>query len=192
MTRRVWWWIGGVIVVAGIGLAAWSSWPARDRAGSAAQMPTDEDLRRLVHTHAKELAELRALIESEPRLTIIGEDRVEGCWRDRHARWGCPDAKDLDEAAMIDHVVLARERWSKYRALLRAVDGHRVERDAVGRVRIMIYSAGIVTSGTGKDLVWSPQPPAPLVPDTDRDRSPHYTVNYADAGDGWYIEHSSN
>jgi hypothetical protein len=192
MTRRVWWWLGALVLAAGLGLVAWSVWPSRDRAGDSAQLPADDELRRLVRTRAKELGELRELIETEPRLTIIGDDRVEGCWRDRSGRWGCPDEKNLDESTMIDHVGLSRERWSRYRALLGAVGGHRVEREAAGRVRVMIFSAGIVTSGTGKDLVWSAAPPAPLVPDTDRDRSAHYTVNYADAGDGWYIEHSSN
>jgi hypothetical protein len=195
MTRRgSWWWVA-LAVAAGVGLVAlwlWRDLDSRGDAGDTRPPPTDDELRGLRRAHAAELDELHALIASEPRLSIVGDDRVEDCWRGRDGTWGCPGAKGLDERGMLDHVGLARERWTRYRDALSSIGGHRAERDRDGRVRVTIYGAGIVTSGTSKDLLWSPAPPTPLVADTDRDRPARYVVNYAALEDDWYIEHTSN
>ncbi len=195
MTRRTRRWLTALVVAVGVGLGARWVWRGLDPLGDADDMrppPTDDELRRLRSAHAADLDELRALIASEPRLSIVGDDRVEDCWRGRDGTWGCPDAKGLDEHGMLGHVGLPRERWTRYRAVLSSIGGHRVERGRDARVRVMIYGAGIVTSGTSKDLLWSPAPPAPLVADTDRGRPASYVVNYAALDDGWYVEHSSN
>lgn len=195
MRARAWRWLGALALVAAVGLGVRWAWRALDPlAGGddAAPAPTDDELRELVRAHAAALDELRAMITAEPKLGIIGDDRVGECWRGRDGAWGCPDAKGLDERGLLAHVGLARERWARYRELLSSVGGHRVERLSGGRVQVTIWGAGIVTSGATKDLVWSPSPPSPLVADTDRERPTRYTVNYAAAPGGWYIEHTSN
>jgi hypothetical protein len=87
---------------------------------------------------------------------------------------------------------LAPDRYARYRSLLAAVGGHRVERLDGGQLEVTMFSAGLAPSSVVKDLVYAASPPAPLVADTDHDRPIHDPAVYAACDGAWYVHRSSN
>ena len=111
------------------------------------------------------------MIDADRNLTVVGEDRVDGCAREpKDLGWGCPGAPGLELGAMLQTVHLAPDRYALYRKHLAAIGGDRAARRDSG-VTVGLYRAGIATSGAGKNVVWAPTPPAPVVADTES-RSP--------------------
>jgi hypothetical protein len=179
----------GLVLVGGVGAFALLDPLDRDER----PMPSDEQVRQLWSAKRADFEALRSMIDADRSLTVVGEDRVDGCAREaKHLSWGCPGApgKELELGAMLQTVRLAPDRYAQYRKHLAAIGGDRAARRDSG-VTVGLYRAGMVTSGVGKNVIWTPTPPAPLVADTDRDRPNSRTVNYAALSDGWYIEHSS-
>jgi hypothetical protein len=178
----------GVVLVAGVGAIALLDPLDRDER----PMPSDEQVRQLWSARRADFEALRSMIDADRNLTVVGEDRVDGCAREaKDLSWGCPGAPGLELGAMLRTVRLAPDRYALYRKHLAAIGGDRAARRDSG-VTVGLYRAGIATSGVGKNVVWAPTPPAPVVANTDRDRPTSRTVNYAALSDGWYIEHSSD
>jgi hypothetical protein len=155
-------------------------------------MPSDGEVRQLWQAHRADFDALRAMIDADSGLTVVGEDRVENCRRDDKDRsWTCPNARGLDVGAMLQAVHLSVDRYALYRKHLAAIGG-----DSAGRrdqiISVGLFKSGVAPSGIVKGVVFSPTPPAPIVGDTDRDRAGGRVVNYAALADGWYIEHESN
>ena len=177
----------GLVLVGGAGAIAFLDPLDRDER----PMPTDEQVRQLWSTRRADFEALRSMIGADRNLTVVGEDHVDGCAREaKHLSWGCPGAPGLELVAMLQAVRLAPDRYALYRKHLAAIGGDRAARRDSG-VTVGLYRAGIGTSSVGKNVVWTPTTPTPLVADTDRDRPNSRTVNYAALSDGWYIEHSS-
>jgi hypothetical protein len=177
----------GLVLVGGAGAIAFLDPLDRDER----PMPSDEQVRQLWSAKRADFEALRSMIDADRNLTVVGEDRVDGCAREaKQLSWGCPGAPGLELGAMLQTVRLGPDRYAQYRKHLAAIGGDRAARRD-GGVTVGLYRAGIVTSGVGKNVVWTPAPPAPLVADTDRDRPKSRTVNYAALADGWYIEHAS-
>jgi hypothetical protein len=178
----------GLALVAGVGAVALLDPLDRDDR----PMPTDQQVRQLWSARRADFEALRSMIGADRNLTVVGEDRVGDCSREtKDLSWGCPGAPGLELGAMLQTVQLAPDRYALYRKHLAAVGGDRAARRDTG-VTVGLYRPGVVTAGLGKNVVWSPTPPAPLVADTDRDRPNSHTVNYAALSDGWYIEHSGH
>jgi hypothetical protein len=178
----------GLVLVAGVGAIALLDPLDRDER----PMPSDEQVRQLWSARRADFEALRSMIDADRNLTVVGEDRVDGCAREpKDLNWGCPGAPGLELGAMLRTVRLAPDRYALYRKHLAAIGGDRAARRDSG-VTVGLYRAGIAPSGVDKNVVWTPAPPAPLVADTDRDRPNSHTVNYAALADGWYIEHSSH
>jgi hypothetical protein len=177
----------GLVLVAGVGAIALLDPLDRDDR----PMPSDEQVRQLWSARRADFEALRSMIDADRTLTVVGEDRVDGCAREaKDLSWGCPGAPGLELGAMLQTVHLAADRYALYRKHLAAVGGDRAARRDSG-VTVGLYRAGHATSGVGKNVVWAPAPPAPVVADTDRDRPSGRIVSYAALSDGWYIEHSS-
>jgi hypothetical protein len=174
----------GFAVVAVVAIVA--VWDPLDR--GERPMPTDAEVRQLWQSRRADFEALRAMIDADRALNVVGEDRVEECRRDAKDRsWSCPNAAGLDVAAMLQAVHLPVDRYAQYRTHLTAVGGDRAARRGDG-ITVGLLKAGAAPSESGKNVVWSPTTPAPMVSDTDRDhRGP--PASYATLADGWYIEH---
>jgi len=178
----------GVVLVAGVGAIALLDPLDRDER----PMPSDAQVRQLWSARRADFEALRSMIDADRNLTVVGEDRVDGCARDaKDLNWGCPGAPGLELGAMLRTVRLTPDRYALYRKHLAAIGGDRAARRDSG-VTVGLYRSGVAPAGVGKNVVWAPAAPAPLVADTDRDRPTSHTVNYAALSDGWYIEHSSD
>ncbi|MFT3698503.1 MAG: hypothetical protein QM831_35490 [Kofleriaceae bacterium] len=153
-------------------------------------LPSDVKLRDIVRTHGRELDQLRAMIGEDAALGVVGVEHVGECWR-LSGEWSCNGFHPDDEAAMLAHAGLAVDRYARYRELLAKVGGLSVSGHN-GEAEVAMFSAGIVTSGIGKSLVWTMRAPTPIVDDTDRDRPVKFAIRYAVAGEHWYIEEMSN
>jgi hypothetical protein len=147
-------------------------------------MPTDSAVAACLSERRAELTTLVSMAERDS--LTIGTDRIGDCWR-LSGEWGCGG---LDAA--LRRAGMSAARYQRYVELLTIVGGYRIEHHG-DATTIALFRAGIVPSGSSKNLVYAPRDaPSPIVADTDRDRPTHFSESYAALGGGWYVEHSSN
>ena len=85
----------GLVLVGGVGAIALLDPLDRDER----PMPSDEQVRQLWSARRADFEALRSMIDADRNLTVVGEDRVDGCAREaKHLSWGCPGApgKELE------------------------------------------------------------------------------------------------
>lgn len=151
------------------------------------EMPSDRAVAACLSEERTKFATLVSMAEHDRGPSAdtfaLGTDRIGDCWLVYNG-WDCGG---------LERIGMSAARYRRYIELLTFLGAYRVVERRRGTIEIDLFRAGIVTSGSGKALIYSPdEVPGPLVPDTDLNRSVHYTVNYAALGDGWYVEHDSN
>jgi hypothetical protein len=158
--------------------------PGTGACAHGSDMPTDRAVAACLSSRHAELTTLVAMAEHDS--LAVGTDRIGDCWR-LSGEWGC-GGRD----AALRRAGMSAARYQRYVELLTTVGGYRIEHYADATM-IALFRAGIVPSGSSKNLVYAPRDaPSPIVADTDRDRPAHFTESYAALGGGWYVEHSSN
>ena len=109
----------GLLLVAGVGAIALLDPLDRDER----PMPSDEQVRQLWNARRADFEALRSMIDADRNLTVVGENRVDGCAREaKDLSWGCPGAPGLELGAMLRNV---RPRPGSIRPLSQASGGHR-------------------------------------------------------------------
>lgn len=154
----------------------------------------EESMARHFARHRADFERLRDLISAEPALTSVGLDHV-GDYALFDGRWLAPGNRfrAVSRAEMLAAVGLSSERYQTYRDALARAQAHRVfRRSTEGGARwsrIALFPMGGNPDGaTRSSLVYSEQPPGPLLTLDRARRSP--ATSYARLDDGWYIEYS--
>ena len=129
---------------------------------------------------------LRDMMLAEDRVTRVGRDFI---WID-----GSANVRDAERARYLPDA-----RFDRYRALFDALDlDSGTIRTQDGSVGFLRSSRGIVTSGSGKRILWSPHAAPPLLGesdgDTDEQECPRGSpcIYFRRLADDWYLAYESD